>query len=201
VYKTAIKRILDFFIALVLFILSSPIFLFIYILLFFANSGKAFFIQERPGLKMIPFKLYKFKTMNDEMSEDGNLLPDGDRLTTTGRIIRKLSLDELPQLINVLKGDMSLIGPRPWLMEYLPIMNDYQKRRHDVRPGISGWAQVNGRNLTDWDRRFELDNFYVDNISFALDLKIFFMTMWNILTAKGISGDGTETMKKFKGNG
>lgn len=200
-YKTAIKRILDFFIALVLFILSSPIFLFIYILLFFANSGKAFFIQERPGLKMIPFKLYKFKTMNDEMSEDGNLLPDGDRLTTTGRIIRKLSLDELPQLINVLKGDMSLIGPRPWLMEYLPIMNDYQKRRHDVRPGISGWAQVNGRNLTDWDRRFELDNFYVDNISFALDLKIFFMTMWNILTAKGISGDGTETMKKFKGNG
>ena len=138
--------------------------------------------------------------MNNRKDSNGYLLPDEDRLTGIGKMIRKLSVDELPQLINVIKGDMSLIGPRPWLVEYLTLYNDFQMRRHEVKPGITGWAQVNGRNALSWDNRFEYDVYYVDHISFSLDVRIFFMTIWNILTGKGISGEGSVTMTKFSGN-
>jgi lipopolysaccharide/colanic/teichoic acid biosynthesis glycosyltransferase len=137
--------------------------------------------------------------MNDKKDIKGEELPDADRLTKTGKLIRKLSIDELPQLINVIKGDMSLIGPRPWLVEYIPLYNDFQMRRHEVKPGITGWAQVNGRNALSWDKRFEYDVFYVDHLSFGLDAKIFFLTIWNIITGKGISGEGSVTMEKFTG--
>jgi len=167
------------------------------ILLAIANSGKPFFIQPRPGKNEKIFYVIKFKTMNDKKDKQGRLLSDEKRLTTIGKIVRKTSLDEIPQLINILKGDMSFIGPRPWLVEYLPLYNDFQRRRHEVKPGISGWAQVNGRNLLGWEDRFKHDIYYVENISPWLDLKILFMTIWNIITAKGISGDGHATMQSF----
>ncbi len=169
-------------------------------MLAFANNGKVWFIQERPGRHAKPFYIFKFKTMNDRKDKNGELLPDSVRLTPIGKFIRKTSIDELPQLINVLKGDISLIGPRPLLMEYLPLYNSTQMRRHEVRPGISGWAQVNGRNTISWEKKFDYDIYYVDNLSFALDFKIFFLTIYNIVKSDGISSDTSATMEKFKGS-
>lgn len=199
-YKKLIKRFVDFIASLLLIILFSPIIILTSILLLVFNSGQVFFTQKRPGLNEKLFILYKFKTMSDTKDIKGELLSDEYRLTLIGKWVRKLSLDELPQLINVLKGDMSLIGPRPWLIEYLPLYNDYQKRRHEVRPGITGWAQVNGRNMVGWEQRFQYDIFYVDHMSFWMDVKIVFITIWNVVAAKGISGENTVTMLKFKGN-
>ena len=179
-YKLFYKPILDFFISLFIFVISFPILLFTFLLLLLNNRGKVFFVQPRPGKNGEKFHLIKFKTMNDKMNKDGQPLPDAERLTKVGKIIRSLSIDELPQLINVMKGDMSLIGPRPWLIEYLPLYNEFQNRRHEVKPGITGWAQINGRNALSWENRFEYDVFYVDNISFGLDVKIFFLTIGNI---------------------
>src|SRR5690606_31971659 len=175
-YKHFFKRVLDFVAALVGLLLLSPIFIIVMVGLYFANQGKPFFFQERPGLNEKIFKIIKFKTMNDKKDADGNLLSDAERLTSIGAFVRKTSLDEIPQLINVLKGDMSLIGPRPLLPQYLPLYNAHQKRRHEVRPGITGWAQVNGRNAISWKRKFELDVEYVDNLSLLMDLKVFFTT-------------------------
>lgn len=196
-YRNFFKPALDFFTALILLALASPFFLFSVVILAFANRGKIFFVQPRPGKNENIFKLIKFKTMNDAKGPDGRLLPDEQRLTKAGKLVRSASFDELPQLLNVLKGDMSLIGPRPWLVDYLPHYDDFQRRRHEVKPGITGWAQVHGRNTMDWDDRFRYDVFYVDHLSFALDLKIFFLTIWKILRSEGISGDGTATMHRF----
>src|SRR5690606_22953448 len=156
--------------------------------------------QQRPGFQGEIFKIIKLKTMNDKRDAEGKLLPDCDRLTRIGSFVRKTSLDEIPQLINVLKGDMSLIGPRPLLVQYLPLYNDSQKRRHEVRPGITGWAQVNGRNAISWKQKFDLDVWYVDNLSFELDVKIFFLTIKKVFVREGISADGQATMESFKGN-
>ncbi|WP_133644509.1 sugar transferase [Zeaxanthinibacter enoshimensis] len=199
-YKRKIKRILDFIAALFGLILISPIFLLVYIFLTVANNGKPFFVQERPGKNGKIFRILKFKTMNDKKSPDGLLLPDAERLTTVGSIVRKTSLDEIPQLINVLKGDMSLIGPRPLLIAYLPLYNEFQNRRHEMRPGITGWAQVNGRNSLSWDKKFELDVWYVDNVSFKLDLKILWLTVLKVLKSDGISSSTSATMEYFTGN-
>ena len=171
-YKNIVKPILDFILALVGFILLLPVFLCITILLFFANQGKPFFIQKRPGFNGDIFSIIKFKTMNDRKDKKGNLLSDAERLTAVGRFVRKTSLDEIPQLLNVLNGDMSLVGPRPLLTQYMHLYSPYQNRRHEVKPGITGWAQINGRNAIDWETKFELDVFYIEHISFGLDLKI-----------------------------
>jgi lipopolysaccharide/colanic/teichoic acid biosynthesis glycosyltransferase len=195
------KRAIDITVSFLLLVVTLPFTLVAALLLAFANNGKILFIQQRPGLHGKPFYIVKFKTMNDRRDAQGNLLPDDIRLTPVGKFVRKTSVDELPQLINVLKGDISLIGPRPLLMEYLPLYSPLQARRHEVRPGITGWAQVNGRNRTTWEKRFAEDIYYVDNVSFLLDLKIFFMTIFKILKVEGISGDGSVTMEKFKGNG
>jgi undecaprenyl phosphate N,N'-diacetylbacillosamine 1-phosphate transferase len=200
VYKLFIKRLIDFLVAIILLILTLPFTLVASIMLAFANNGKVWFIQERPGRHAKPFYIFKFKTMNDRKDKNGELLPDSVRLTPIGKFIRKTSIDELPQLINVLKGDISLIGPRPLLMEYLPLYNSTQMRRHEVRPGISGWAQVNGRNTISWEKKFDYDIYYVDNLSFALDFKIFFLTIYNIVKSDGISSDTSATMEKFKGS-
>ena len=176
-YKLFIKRCLDFIAAIALLIIISPIFIFITIFLFFSNQGKPFFTQKRPGKKEKPFNIIKFKTMNDLKDVQGNFLPDKDRLTTVGRFVRKTSLDEIPQLINVLKGEMSFIGPRPLLMRYLPYYMENEKIRHTVRPGITGLAQVSGRNLLNWDDRLEIDVIYVQNLSFIQDIKIIFTTI------------------------
>lgn len=199
-YKNLIKRAGDFVIALIGILLLSPIFIIVVVGLYFANNGKPFFFQSRPGKNGRVFKIVKFKTMNDEKDSEGNLLSDADRLTPIGAFVRKTSLDEIPQLINVLRGDMSLIGPRPLLVQYLPLYNDFQKRRHEVRPGITGWAQVNGRNAISWDQKFEYDVWYVDHVSFLLDLKIFFLTIKKVFVREGISADGQATMEAFKGN-
>lgn len=180
-YKNYIKRIIDFIIAFVGFIVLSPIFIFVTIGLYFANEGKPFFFQARPGLHAKIFKIIKFKTMNDKKDKNGELLQDTDRLTPIGAFVRKTSLDEIPQLINVLKGDMSLIGPRPLLPEYLSLYNDYHKRRHEVRPGITGLAQVKGRNQMKFSERFNNDVFYVDNLSFKLDAEIILLTIKSVL--------------------
>jgi lipopolysaccharide/colanic/teichoic acid biosynthesis glycosyltransferase len=168
--------------------------------LWIANDRKPFFFQRRPGKGNKVFSIIKFKTMNDRKDAGGQLLPDADRLTTMGRLVRKTSLDELPQLINVLKGDMSLIGPRPLLEEYLPLYNNRQIRRHEVRPGITGWAQVNGRNALDWQKRFELDVWYVDHLSFWLDVRIVFKTIMKVLKSEGVNSATSATMEKFTGN-
>lgn len=180
-------------------LLASPILLFVTIALWFANDGKPFFFQLRPGLKGKIFKIIKFKTMNDRKDAQGIRLPDADRITPVGRFVRKTSIDELPQLINVLKGDMSLIGPRPLLIEYLSLYNNRQKRRHDVKPGITGWAQVNGRNSVSWPVKFELDVYYVENVSFLLDLRIIYWTIRKVIKSEGISSATSATMEKFKG--
>jgi lipopolysaccharide/colanic/teichoic acid biosynthesis glycosyltransferase len=199
-YKSHFKRLFDLTASGLGLLVLGPLLLLVSLLLLLFNHGQVFFRQTRPGLNEQLFKVIKFKTMNDHRDVNGLILPDKDRLTLIGKIIRSTSIDELPQLINVFKGDMSLIGPRPLLVEYLPLYNQHQKRRHEVRPGITGWAQVNGRNLVSWPERFEMDVWYVDNLYFLLDLKIIYLTVLNIVTAKGISGEGSVTMKKFEGN-
>jgi len=194
------KRLMDLLLGLVLIVLTSPFFIIVAIVLVFSNNGNPFFIQSRPGLNGKVFRLIKFKTMAEAFDSKGNLLDDEKRLTNFGKIVRKLSLDELPQFWNVLKGEMSIIGPRPLLEEYLVLYSVHQARRHEVRPGITGWAQVNGRNELDWQKRFELDVWYVDNVSFLLDLKIIFRTIQKIFKREGISQQGHATMPKFRGN-
>ncbi|MGN6194119.1 MAG: sugar transferase [Ginsengibacter sp.] len=199
-YQFVIKRILDIILAIVGFLLISPFFIIITIILFIANSGRPFFFQRRPGLHGKIFKVIKFKTMNDKRSRTGNLLPDEQRLTAVGNLIRKSSLDELPQLLNVIKGDMSLIGPRPLLVDYLPLYNEIQKKRHCVKPGITGWAQVNGRNTISWQQKFEYDVWYVDHLSFMLDIRIIFLTLKKVFKSEGISSASSATMERFTGN-
>lgn len=199
-YKNFIKRFLDVLLSFLGLLLLSPVFLAVTIGLFIANDGKPFFVQNRPGKNGVIFKIIKFKTMNDKKNSEGNLLSDSERLTTIGSLVRKTSIDEIPQLINVLLGDMSLIGPRPLLEEYLLLYNAFQKQRHDVRPGITGWAQVNGRNAISWEQKFEYDVWYVTHLSFILDLKIIFMTIKKVFAGEGISGAGVVTAERFKGN-
>jgi undecaprenyl phosphate N,N'-diacetylbacillosamine 1-phosphate transferase len=199
-YKTVFKKILDFLAALLGLILLSPVFLIVTIGLYFVNQGQPFFFQLRPGKDEKIFKIIKFKTMNDKKDIDGNLLSDGQRLTKIGQFVRKTSLDEIPQLINVIKGDMSLIGPRPLLPEYLPLYDETQNRRHEVKPGITGWAQVNGRNAISWEQKFEYDVWYVDYISFFLDFKIFFLTIKKVFKSEGINANDSVTTEAFKGN-
>ena len=199
-YKIYIKSITDFCISLLVLIVTSPILILITLLLFFSNKGKPFFFQLRPGKNDKIFKIIKFKTMKDKKESEGNLLSDAKRLTKVGAFVRKTSLDEIPQLINVIKGDMSLIGPRPLLPEYLPLYNDFQKRRHEVKPGITGWAQVNGRNLISWQQKFEYDIWYVENISFLLDCKIVFLTIKKVFKREGISAENSISAEAFKGN-
>ena len=196
-YKTFIKRIVDLFFSVVGIILLFPVFFLITIILLIANNGKAFFFQKRPGLNGKIFKIIKFRTMNDKKDSSGNLLPDAKRLTAIGSFVRKTSLDELPQLFNVLMGDMSLIGPRPLMPQYLPLYSITQSRRHEVRPGITGWAQVNGRNAISWKQKFEYDVWYVDNISMGLDLKIIFYTFRKVFSTNDVSADGHATMPIF----
>lgn len=199
-YKLFLKRVLDFLFALIGLLVLSPLLVIVTIALYFANDGKPFFFQLRPGLNGTIFKIIKFKTMNDKKDAAGNLLSDAERLTKMGSFVRKTSLDEIPQLLNVLKGDMSLIGPRPLLPEYLPLYNETQKRRHELRPGITGWAQVNGRNAIGWSQKFELDVWYVEHLSLALDSKIFFLTIKKVMKTEGINAVGTATMEPFHGN-
>ena len=199
-YSNCIKRILDFCIALLALSVLWPILLVITMFLHFANKGAgAFFTQERPGKDAKIFKVIKYKTMTDERDADGKLLPDDQRLTRIGKIVRSLSIDELPQLFNVLKGDMSFVGPRPLLVKYLPLYSKEQMRRHNVRPGITGWAQVNGRNAITHTKKFEYDVWYVDNISFMLDLKILFLTIKKVFVREGISSEGIATAETFDG--
>lgn len=199
-YKYFFKRVIDLLLGILGFVILSPFFITVTILLLFANNGKPFFFQKRPGKNERIFKVIKFKTMNDKKDANGELLPDSVRLTSIGNFVRKTSLDEIPQLINVIIGDMSLIGPRPLLVEYLPLYNIKQKRRHEVRPGITGWAQVNGRNAISHEQKFEFDVFYVDNLTFALDMQILFKTIGKVFKSEGISQDGQATAEKFKGN-
>lgn len=200
-YKHFFKRFLDFWISLIVLILISPILLVITIWLHFANKGAgAFFFQERPGKDGKIFKVIKYKTMTDERDAEGNLLPDEQRLTKVGRFVRSTSIDELPQLINVLKGDMALIGPRPLLPQYLPLYSPEQARRHEVRPGISGWAQCHGRNAISWTEKFKLDVWYVDHVSLLTDLKVIFITIKNVLMRKDINSATAVTMEAFNGH-
>lgn len=199
-YKTLIKPFFDFIFALIGILLLSPILIVATIALFIANQGKPFFLQPRPGKNGTIFTIIKFKTMNDKKDAAGNLLSDAERLTKIGALVRKTSLDEIPQLFNVLKGDMSIIGPRPLLVEYLPLYNETQKRRHHVKPGITGWAQVNGRNAISWEDKFKLDVDYVEHQSFLLDLKIIFLTIKKVFVSEGISQQGQATTTKFEGS-
>lgn len=199
-YRKIIKPICDFIFSLIVFIILLPIFLIIVFILLIANNGKPFFFQPRPGLHGEIFKVIKFKTMNDKKDINGKLLSDDKRMTKVGSFIRKTSLDEIPQLLNVIKGSMSLIGPRPLLVEYLSLYDNFQKKRHEVKPGITGWAQVNGRNAIRWEQKFEYDVWYVNNLSFALDIKIFFLTLKKVFKTEGISSATSKTMEKFSGN-
>jgi lipopolysaccharide/colanic/teichoic acid biosynthesis glycosyltransferase len=200
-YKYFLKRFLDFWISLIVLICISPLLLVVTLWLHFANKGAgAFFYQERPGKNAKIFKVVKFKTMTDERDADGNLLPDEQRLTKVGKFVRSTSIDELPQLINVFKGDMALIGPRPLLPQYLPLYSPEQMRRHEVRPGISGWAQCHGRNAISWTEKFKLDVWYVDHVSIWTDLKVFFITIKNVLMRKDINSATAATMEAFNGN-
>ncbi|HEC1727291.1 TPA: undecaprenyl phosphate N,N'-diacetylbacillosamine 1-phosphate transferase [Campylobacter lari] len=198
-YKNGLKRVFDFFLALILLIIFLPFIVLIGIVLKIVQ-GSVLFKQARPGLNEKIFYIYKFKTMSDETDENGELLPDELRLKPFGKLVRSLSLDELPQLFNVLKGDMSFIGPRPLLVEYLPLYNQEQKKRHDVRPGITGWAQINGRNAISWEQKFKYDVEYVQNCSFSFDLKIFFMTIVKVLKRSGVNKEGVATTDKFNGH-
>ncbi len=199
-YKKYFKRFLDFLAALAGLFLLIPIFIVVTIGLFFANNGKPFFFQTRPGKNEKLFRIVKFKTMNDKKDAVGNLLSDAERLTAIGSFVRKTSLDEIPQLINVLKGDMSIIGPRPLLVEYLSLYNETQKRRHHVKPGITGWAQINGRNTISWEDKFKLDVDYIENQSFLFDLKIIFLTIKKVFFSEGINQQGQATTTKFEGS-
>ncbi len=198
-YRKAFKRILDIVLSLVVLTLGLPILIPAILILAVQNKGSVFFVQDRPGKGERIFRIIKLKTMNDRKDASGKLLPDNVRLTKAGRIIRKLSIDELPQLFNVLKGDMSLIGPRPLLIKYLPLYSQEQKRRHDVRPGITGWAQVNGRNSISWQRKFELDVYYVDHLSFRLDIKIILLTVKKVLIREGVNQSDARPMQPFDG--
>lgn len=199
-YKLFVKLMTDFIISLLLLIVLSPIIVITVIGLFIANHGKPFFFQTRPGINEKTFSIIKFKTMNDKKNSEGDLLPDAQRLTKIGSFVRKTSLDELPQLINVLKGDMSIIGPRPLLPEYLPLYNEIQRRRHEVKPGITGWAQVNGRNAISWSQKFEFDVWYVDNVSFVIDCKIVFLTIKKVFKREGITAENSVSAEAFEGN-
>lgn len=200
-YSFFFKRLIDFIVVLGVLAIIGPILLIITIWLHFANKGAgAFFTQERPGKNEKVFKVIKFKTMTDERDVEGKLLSDAERLTKVGRFVRSTSVDELPQLFNVLKGDMALIGPRPLLPKYLPLYLKEQARRHEIRPGITGWAQVNGRNAISWTKKFELDVWYVDHCSFLLDLRIIFLTVKKVFVREGISSDTSATMEPFTGN-
>ena len=199
-YENYLKPLFDKIVAVIGLIVLLPILTLVAILLMIFQNGEIIFTQNRPGKNGKIFKLVKFKTMNNDTNSCGDLLSDEERLTKIGAWIRKLSIDELPQLVNVIKGEMSIVGPRPWLVEYLPKYNEFQNRRHEVKPGITGWAQVNGRNLISWDQRFEYDVYYVDHLTFLLDLKIIFMTVWKVLASKGVSGKGRMTMDMFLGN-
>ncbi|MEN9569053.1 MAG: hypothetical protein RL172_284 [Bacteroidota bacterium] len=199
-YRRYIKQLLDIVFAAICLVLLLPVIILVSALLAVANKGRVFFTQQRPGKNGQLFRLIKFKTMTDEKDENGKLLPDSKRLTKTGLFIRSTSLDELPQLINVLKGDMSFIGPRPLLPKYLPLYNQTQAKRHDVKPGITGWAQVNGRNALSWEQKFELDVWYVANVSFRLDLQIFWKTLTKIIKRDGINASNAATMPPFSGN-
>ncbi len=198
-YKKVFKRLLDLVIAVLAFLFFLPFFIAIYILLLLKTENGVFFKQQRPGLNGEIFTVFKFKTMTDEKDAEGSLLPDDQRLTNLGKFIRATSLDEIPQLLNVIKGDMSLVGPRPLLVKYLPLYNDFQKRRHEVKPGITGWAQVNGRNAISWEQKFEYDVWYVDNISFILDIKILLLTALKVVKRSGISSGTNATMETFTG--
>jgi undecaprenyl phosphate N,N'-diacetylbacillosamine 1-phosphate transferase len=198
-YRHVFKRLIDLLLSGTAFVIAFPVFLLVAVVFYFLNDGKPFFFQVRPGKQAKLFTVIKFKTMNDRRGADGELLPDAIRLTTFGKWVRKTSLDEIPQLLNVIKGDMSLIGPRPLLVEYLPLYNPVQAKRHDVRPGITGWAQVNGRNAISWERKFELDVWYVEHLSWLLDLKIVFLTIFKVFKSEGISSDTSATMEKFEG--
>jgi lipopolysaccharide/colanic/teichoic acid biosynthesis glycosyltransferase len=195
------KRLIDVVIALVGLLLTSPILLLIYLWIRLSMGDPVSFRQQRPGLHGVPFEMIKFRTMRDDRDSSGSLLPDADRLPATGRFLRATSLDELPELWNVLRGDMSLVGPRPLLMRYLPLYNDQQFRRHTVKPGLTGWAQVNGRNSLSWEEKFELDVWYVDNHNIWLDIKIIAMTVLKVLRADGISAKDEATMSEFRGSG
>lgn len=198
-YGNFIKPLFDFIISCIAFLMLSPIFMVLTLLLTIANKGSPFFIQPRVGRNDQIFTIIKFRTMNNLKDDQGHLLPDAKRLTWIGKIVRKASLDEIPQLINVMKGEMSIVGPRPLLIEYLPLYSDYQKRRHEVKPGITGWVGVNGRNAISWDEKFKLDVWYVDNQSFWLDLKIIVMTIVKVLKREGVNSSTSETMEKFQG--
>jgi lipopolysaccharide/colanic/teichoic acid biosynthesis glycosyltransferase len=198
-YQNFFKRLFDLLLSIFGLLILSPLLLFLTFALFITNQGKPFFFQKRPGKNGVFFHIIKFKTMTDKKDSAGNLLPDAERLTKIGNFVRKTSLDEIPQLINVLKGEMSLIGPRPLLPEYLNLYNDFQRRRNEVKPGITGWAQVNGRNAISWEQKFEYDVWYVDNLSFLLDLKILLLTIKKVLKSEGISQVGEATAESFKG--
>jgi lipopolysaccharide/colanic/teichoic acid biosynthesis glycosyltransferase len=195
-----IKALLDFFVALIVLLILSPLMILVAVLLYVLNGGKVFFVQDRPGKKAKVFRLIKFKTMNDKVDSSGKLLPDRDRLTGVGKFIRTTSIDELPQLLNVLKGDMSIVGPRPLLPKYLPLYNRQQMRRHEVKPGITGWAQINGRNAISWKKKFEYDIWYVDNAGFLLDLKIIWKTIIKVFKRESVNAQGSATVAAFDGN-
>lgn len=198
-YQAFFKFVFDFLVSLIGLALGSPIFFMVGLILSFANRSNPFFLQPRPGKGGKMFIVIKFKTMNDKKDAEGNLLPDAERLTHVGKFVRKISLDEIPQLLNVIIGDMSLVGPRPLLPEYLPLYSKDQARRHEVKPGITGWAQINGRNAISWDEKFKLDIWYVDNLSIFLDIKILILTILKIIKSEGINSSTSETMPKFSG--
>lgn len=200
-YRKHIKRLLDFILSLIAIIILSPILLIVAILVRIKLGSPVIFKQKRPGLHERIFTLYKFRTMTDQKDEQGNLLPDEIRLTKFGKLLRSTSLDELPELFNILKGDMSVVGPRPLLVRYLPLYNEHQKHRHDVRPGFTGWAQCNGRNAISWEEKFDLDVYYIRHVSFLLDLKVIFKTIKIVLFREGISSNTSVTMEEFRGNG
>lgn len=199
-YKNYFKRTFDFVLTLAAIILLSWILIITFLILYLTNNRKVFFTQNRPGKKGVIFKIIKFKTMNDNVDKFGKLLPDNNRITNFGNFIRKTSIDELPQLFNVFVGDMSLVGPRPLLVSYMPLYDDEQSKRHNVRPGITGWAQINGRNAISWNDKFKLDVWYVGNLTFLIDLRIIFLTVKKVFMREGISKSAIVTMEAFNGN-
>lgn len=199
-YKLFFKRFFDFILSLIAIIMLSPVYLIVIVLVRIKLGSPVFFTQKRPGKDEKIFKMYKFRTMTNEVDENGKLLPDDKRLTKFGKLLRSTSLDELPELFNILKGDMSIVGPRPLLVRYLPLYNEYQKHRHDARPGFTGWAQCNGRNSISWEEKFDLDVYYVNHITFLLDVKIIFKTVKTVLCREGISSEASATMEEFRGS-
>ena len=199
-YRLIFKRVLDILVSIIVLLVTAPITFIVVCILGFQNNWKVFFFQERPGFHQKAFRIIKFKTMTDAKDENGKLLEDNHRITRAGKIIRRLSIDELPQLLNVLSGDMSLIGPRPLLFKYIPLYSSDQLRRHDVRPGITGWAQVNGRNSISWKQKFDFDIFYVDNLSFVIDIKILWLTFIKVIKTEGVNQSLDRPMQPFNGN-